>query len=74
MSFTHPDAVPSAPNPAMATQDVSMFTNTDPETRDDSRDPWKFEVSTGCESTEWDVGTSGTGLVFPFFPHRWSIG
>ena len=56
MSFTHPDAVPSAPNPAMATQDVSMFTNTDPETRDDSRDPWKFEVSTGC-----DVGTSGTG-------------
>lgn len=45
MSYTHPDAVPSAPNPASASADVSMFTNTDPETRDDSGDPWRFEVS-----------------------------
>jgi hypothetical protein len=45
MSFTSPDALPSAPNPAMASADVSMFTNMDPETRDDSEDPWRFEVS-----------------------------
>lgn len=29
----------------MASADVSMFTNMDPETRDDSEDPWRFEVS-----------------------------
>ncbi|KAH8080188.1 histidine phosphatase superfamily [Filobasidium floriforme] len=47
MSFTSPDALPSAPNPAMASADVSMFTNMDPETRDDSEDPWRFESLTG---------------------------
>lgn len=33
------------PPPGARTHDVHRYTNTDPETRDDSNDLWRFEVS-----------------------------
>jgi len=49
MTTTVTESAPSAPTPATAVHNVHQFTNTDPETRDDSQDPWRFEVSTWAD-------------------------
>jgi hypothetical protein len=50
MTTTVTESAPSAPTPATAVHNVYRFTNTDPETRDDSQDPWRFEVSLGISN------------------------
>lgn len=53
------------PPPGARTHDVHRYTNTDPETRDDSNDLWRFEVSVESRPLRLEMLPFGTSWSMP---------